>query len=107
MFLMLLILFHVVLFWGLEEWLRDEDDCGVTQPIEAEIINEVLPRSRRHRRRQSKMEIPPVEVPPPVVDIVISPDAAADHRASERHRSPDAAAAAGAGRHDRRGPRCR
>lgn len=76
MFLMLLVLFHIVLIWGLKSGFAMKMVAAVMQPIEAEIINDVEEDVAPPPPPPPKMEIPPVEVPPPVVNIVIAPDAA-------------------------------
>ena len=76
MFLMLLVLFHIVLIWGLKSGFAMKMVAAVMQPIKAEIINEVDDEVAPPPPPPPKMEIPPVEVPPPVVSIVIAPDAA-------------------------------
>lgn len=75
MFLLLLILFHIILVWGLKSGFAMKMVAAVMQPIQADIINEVEEDEAPPPPPPPKLEMPPVEVPPPVVNIVISPDA--------------------------------
>lgn len=75
MFLLLLILFHVILIWGLKSGFAWKVVEMITPPIVADIINEPDKDEAPPPPPPPKLELPPVEVPPPVVDITITPDA--------------------------------
>jgi hypothetical protein len=60
MFLMLLVLFHIVLIWGLKSGFAMKMVAAVMQPIEAEIINDV----------EEDVAPPP---PPPPAPVVTTP----------------------------------
>jgi protein TonB len=74
-FLLLLILFHIILIWGLKSGFAWKVVEMITPPIVADIINEPKDEKTPPPPPPPKMELPPVEVPPPVVDIQITPDA--------------------------------
>jgi periplasmic protein TonB len=74
-FLLLLILFHVILIWGLKSGFAWKVVAAITPPIVADIINEVKDDKAPPPPPPPKLELPPVEVPPPIVDIQITPDA--------------------------------
>jgi periplasmic protein TonB len=74
-FLLLLVLFHVVLIWGLKSGFAMKLVAAITPPIVADIINEPKDEKAPPPPPPPKLELPPVEVPPPVVDIQITPDA--------------------------------
>ncbi|MEO8308220.1 MAG: energy transducer TonB [Pseudomonadota bacterium] len=74
-FLLLLILFHVILIWGLKSGFAWKVMAVITPPIVADIINEQKDDKPPPPPPPPKLEMPPVEVPPPVVDIQITPDA--------------------------------
>jgi protein TonB len=70
-FLIALVLFHIVLFWGLKSGLAVKFIQELTQPIKAEIIKEVEKDDTPPPPPPPKIEMPPIEVPPPIVDISI------------------------------------
>jgi protein TonB len=70
-FLIALLLFHIILFWGLKSGFAVRLLEELTQPIKADIINEVKKDDTPPPPPPPKMEMPPVEVPPPIVDITI------------------------------------
>jgi periplasmic protein TonB len=74
-FLILLIAFHVLLFWALKSGFAVKFIESIAPPIVADIINEVKPDEPPPPPPQVKMEIPPVTVPPVVVDITLPVDA--------------------------------
>lgn len=77
-FLIALILFHMAFFWALKSGFAVELIKQITQPIKAEIINEVLPEEPPPPPPEVQMELPPVQVPPVLVDIQLpSPPATA------------------------------
>jgi len=73
-FLVLLILFHIMLFLGLKSGFAVRFLESITPPIIADIINEVKPEEPPPPPPTVKMEIPPVQVPPVVIDIQIPQD---------------------------------
>jgi len=70
-FLILLIAFHVLLLWALKSGFAVKFVQSITQPIKAEIIQEVKPDEPPPPPPEVKMELPPVQVPPVLVDIQI------------------------------------
>jgi periplasmic protein TonB len=68
-FLILLVLFHVILVWGLKSGFAMKIVAAITPPIIADVINETKDEELPPPPPPPKMELPPVEVPPPVVDI--------------------------------------
>lgn len=72
----LLILFHIALIWGLKSGFAMKMVNAIAPPIVADIINEVQEEEAPPPPPPPKMELPPVEVPPPVVDITLPTDAA-------------------------------
>jgi protein TonB len=75
-FLVLLIAFHVILLWALKSGFAVKFVQSITQPIKAEIIQEVKPDEPPPPPPEVKMELPPVQVPPVLVDITIPSDPA-------------------------------
>lgn len=73
-FLVALILFHLVLFWALKSGLAVKIIEAIAPPIKVDIVNEVKKEEPPPPPPPPKMEIPPVEIPPPVVDIQIPVD---------------------------------
>jgi protein TonB len=73
-FLILLVLFHIVLIWGLKSGFAMKMVAAITPPIIADVINEVKEEEAPPPPPPPKMELPPVEVPPPVIDITIPVD---------------------------------
>jgi len=73
-FLVALILFHLVLFWALKSGFAVKFIESITEPIKVDIVNEVDEEEPPPPPPPPKMEIPPVQIPPPVVDITIAPD---------------------------------
>lgn len=72
-FLLLLIGFHLVFFLALKSGFAVQLIQQITQPIKAEIINEVLPEEPPPPPPEVQMELPPVQVPPVLVDIQLPP----------------------------------
>lgn len=70
-----LILFHVLMFWGLKSGFAMKVAAAITPPIIADIINEVKDEKVPPPPPPPKMELPPVEIPPPVVDITLPTEA--------------------------------
>jgi len=70
-FLILLVLFHVLLIWGLMSGFAVKIIESIAPPIMAEVIKEQVDEEIPPPPPPPKMEIPPVEVPPPVVDITL------------------------------------
>jgi protein TonB len=73
-FLVALILFHLVLFWALKSGFAVKFIESITEPIKVDIVNEVEKDEPPPPPPPPKMEMPPVQIPPPVVDITIAPD---------------------------------
>jgi protein TonB len=74
-FLIILILFHVLLLWALKSGFAVKFVQSITEPIKAEIINEVKPEEPPPPPPDVKMELPPVQVPPVLVDIQLPVEA--------------------------------
>lgn len=72
-FLVLLILFHLLFFWALKSGFAVKMVQKITEPIKAEIINEVVPELPPPPPPEVQMELPPVQVPPVLVDIQLPP----------------------------------
>ncbi|MET0281056.1 MAG: energy transducer TonB [Steroidobacteraceae bacterium] len=73
-FLFILIAFHIVLLWALKSGFAVKFVQSITEPIKAEIINEVKPEEPPPPPPEVRMELPPVQVPPVLVDIQIPSD---------------------------------
>jgi protein TonB len=73
-FLVILIAFHLALFWALKSGFAVKFVKSITEPIKAEIINEVKPEEPPPPPPTVKIELPPVQVPPILVDIPTPPD---------------------------------
>jgi protein TonB len=74
-FLVALILFHLVLFWALKNGLAVQLLESITEPFKVDIVQEVKKDEPPPPPPPPKMELPPIEVPPPVIDISIPADA--------------------------------
>src|SRR5690606_2186969 len=72
-FLFLLIAFHVAFIFALKSGFAVKLIEQITQPIKAEIINEVVPEEPPPPPPEVQMELPPVQVPPVLVDIQLPP----------------------------------
>jgi protein TonB len=72
-FLVLLIAFHIAFFLALKSGFAVRLVQQITQPIKAEIINEVKPEEPPPPPPEVQMELPPVQVPPVLVDIQLPP----------------------------------
>lgn len=72
-FLVILVAFHVLLFWALKSGFATKFVQSITQPIKAEIINEPKPEEPPPPPPTVKIELPPVQVPPILVDIPLPP----------------------------------
>ncbi len=70
-FIIILVAFHVVLIWALKSGFAVKFVQSITQPIKAEIIEEVKQDEPPPPPPEVKMELPPVQVPPVLVDIQI------------------------------------
>jgi periplasmic protein TonB len=66
-----MVLFHILLIWGLKSGFAVKLIDTLTAPIEATVIEEVVKDDAPPPPPPPRMELPPVEVPPPVVDITI------------------------------------
>lgn len=66
-----IILFHILLIWGLKSGLAQSIIETMAPPIVTEIIEETVEEEAPPPPPPPKMELPPVEVPPPVVDISV------------------------------------
>lgn len=73
-FVVILIAFHLVLFWALKSGFAIKFVQSITQPIKAEIINEVKIEEPPPPPPTVRIELPPVQVPPILVDIPIPQD---------------------------------
>lgn len=73
-FLVILIAFHLLLFWALKSGFAVKFIKSITQPIKVEIVNEVKPEEPPPPPPEIKMELPPVQVPPILVDIPNPPE---------------------------------
>jgi periplasmic protein TonB len=73
-FLVGLIAFHIVLLWALKSGFAVKFIESIAPPIVAEIINEVKPDEPPPPPPPVKMELPPVSVPPVVVNIQMPVD---------------------------------
>jgi periplasmic protein TonB len=69
-----IILFHVFLIYGLKSGLAMKLVESIAPPIETTLIEEEIADDAPPPPPPPKMELPPVEVPPPVVDIAIPVD---------------------------------
>ena len=87
-FLVALILFHILLFMGLKSGFAVRFLESITPPIVADIINEVKPEEPPPPPPTVKMEIPPVQVPPVVIDIQIPQDVVSTALANTTDRPP-------------------
>jgi protein TonB len=72
-FLALLIAFHLAIFWALKSGFAVKVMEKITEPIKAEIINEVIEEPPPPPPPEVQMELPPVQVPPILVDIQLPP----------------------------------
>ncbi len=72
-FLILLVVFHIALLWLIKSGLAVKFVKSITEPIKAEIINEVKPEEPPPPPPDVKIEQPPVQVPPILVDIPLPP----------------------------------
>jgi protein TonB len=70
-----MILFHVLLIWGLKSGFAMKVIDAMAPPIVADIIDESKKDDTPPPPPPPKMELPPVEVPPPIVDINIPQEA--------------------------------
>jgi protein TonB len=73
-FVIILIAFHLVLLWALKSGFAVKFIKSITEPIKAEIIDEVKPEEPPPPPPEVKMEMPPVQVPPILVDIPNPPE---------------------------------
>ena len=73
-FLLALIAFHVLLAWALASGFAVKFIKSITEPIKVEIVDEVKPEEPPPPPPEIKMELPPVQVPPVLVDIPNPPD---------------------------------
>jgi protein TonB len=70
-----MVLLHVLLIWGLKSGFAMKVMEAMTPPIVADIIEENKKDETPPPPPPPKMDLPPVEVPPPVVDITIPQEA--------------------------------
>lgn len=68
-FLIILVAFHLLLFWALKSGFAVKFIETIAPPIVADIINEEKPEEPPPPPPEVKMELPPVAVPPVLVDI--------------------------------------
>lgn len=89
-FLVLLVLFHVLLYFGVKSGFAVKLIEAVTPPIVADIINEVKPEEPPPPPPEVQIvEVPPVSVPPVLVDIRIpEPPKAAIQVVTDRPPAP-------------------
>jgi protein TonB len=66
-----MVVLHIFLIWGLKSGFAMKIIDTIAPPIETEIIEETKKDDTPPPPPPPKMELPPVEVPPPVVDINI------------------------------------
>jgi len=66
-----IIIFHVILIWGLKSGFAQHVMESIAPPIVTEILKEEKQDDTPPPPPPPKVELPPVEVPPPVVDIQI------------------------------------
>lgn len=66
-----IIVFHLLLVWGLTSGLAKRTLEIIAPPIITEVIEEEQTEDKPPPPPPPKMEIPPVQVPPPVVDITL------------------------------------
>jgi protein TonB len=71
-----IVVFHVFLVWGLANGLARQVVEVLAPPIETDLIDEQIEDEAPPPPPPPEMERPPVEVPPPEVNIVIPQDAA-------------------------------
>lgn len=72
-FVIMLVAFHLLLFWALKSGFAVKLVEAITQPIVADIINEERPTEPPPPPPEVQMEMPPVSVPPLVLDIQLPP----------------------------------
>lgn len=72
-FLVILIAFHLLLFIALKSGFAVKFVQAITQPIKAEIIDEVQEEEPPPPPPEVRIELPPVQVPPILVDIPLPP----------------------------------
>lgn len=66
-----IVAFHGLLVWGLSSGLAKRTLEIIAPPIETQVIEEEVADDKPPPPPPPKMEIPPVQVPPPVVDITV------------------------------------
>ena len=66
-----MVVLHIILIWGLKSGFAMKIIDTMAPPIETEIIEDTKKDETPPPPPPPKMELPPVEVPPPVVDINI------------------------------------
>jgi protein TonB len=72
-FLIAIVAFHVAFFWALKSGFAVQLIQKIQEPIKAEIINEVQEEPPPPPPPEVQMELPPVQVPPVLVDIQLPP----------------------------------
>lgn len=92
-FIAILVLFHLVLFWALKSGFAVKFIESIAPPIVADIINEVKPEEPPPPPPEVQIvEVPPVSVPPVLVDIRIpEPPKAAIQVVTDRPPAPNPA----------------
>lgn len=73
-FLVILVAFHVLMFWALKSGFAIEIVKAITAPIKVEIIEEVKIEEPPPPPPEVQIEIPKIQVPPILVDIPNPPD---------------------------------
>jgi periplasmic protein TonB len=87
-FVLILIAFHLVLLWALKSGFAVKFIKSITEPIKAEIIDEVKPEEPPPPPPEVRMEMPPVQVPPILVDIPNPPEPPPTALIAERTTEP-------------------
>jgi len=73
-FLIILIAFHVLLAWALASGFAIKLIKTITEPIKVEIVNQKVEEEPPPPPPEVRMELPPVQVPPVLVDIPNPPE---------------------------------
>ncbi|MEO7775184.1 MAG: TonB family protein [Steroidobacteraceae bacterium] len=70
-----IVIFHLLLIWGLANGLARRTMELIAPPIETKVIEEKLEEDKPPPPPPPKTEIPPVQMPPPIVEINVPMDA--------------------------------
>lgn len=73
-FLIILVAFHVLLAWALASGFAIKLIKTITEPIKVEIVNQEVKEEPPPPPPEVRMELPPVQVPPVLVDIPNPPE---------------------------------